>query len=52
MRPVYMITGGITKFKKANPDKDFRYMVKEAFDYALTDLPRLTLDRIDGSVGS
>ncbi|MFQ5993341.1 MAG: thiolase domain-containing protein, partial [Nitrospiraceae bacterium] len=52
MRPVYMITGGITKFKKAHPDKDFRYMVKEAFDYALTDLPRLTLDRIDGSVGS
>ncbi|MFQ5539043.1 MAG: thiolase domain-containing protein [Candidatus Binatia bacterium] len=52
MRPVYMVTGGITKFKKAHPDKDFRYMVKEAFDYALTDLPRLTLDRIDGSVGS
>jgi len=52
MRPVYIITGGITKFKKANPEKDFRYMVKEAFDYALSDAPRLKLDHIDGSVGS
>jgi acetyl-CoA C-acetyltransferase len=47
-----MITGGITKFKKANPEKDFRYMVKEAFDYALTDLPKLKLEMIDGAVGS
>jgi len=52
MRPVYMVSGGITKFKKANPEKDFRFMVKEAFDYALHDLPRLTPDHIDGSVGS
>ena len=41
MRPVYMISGGITKFAKAHPDKDFRLMVKEAFDYALADLPAL-----------
>jgi acetyl-CoA C-acetyltransferase len=52
MRPVYMITGGITKFRKANAEKDFRYMVKEAFDYALNDLPGLEPDQIDGSVGS
>src|SRR5579884_1989773 len=52
MRPVYMITGGITKFKKANPEKDFRFMVKEAFDYALGDLPKLKLEMIDGAVGS
>lgn len=52
MRPVYMITGGITKFKKANPEKDFRYMVKEAFDYALGDLPKLKREMIDGAVGS
>lgn len=52
MRPVYMITGGITKFKKANPEKDFRYMVKEAFDYALDDLPKLKREMIDGAVGS
>lgn len=52
MRPVYMITGGITKFKKANVEQDFRAMVKEAFDYAMADLPRLSIDQIDGSVGS
>ena len=52
MRPVYMITGGITKFKKANPEKDFRYMTKEALDYALGDLPKLKLEMIDGAVGS
>ena len=52
MRPVYMVSGGITKFKKASPDKDFRYMVKEAFDYSLGDVPNLTVDTIDGSVCS
>ena len=51
MRPVYMISGGITKFAKAHPDKDFRLMVKEAMDYALKDLGgKLTLRDIDGSV--
>src|SRR5712671_2395181 len=51
MRPVYMISGGITQFAKAHPDKDFRFMVKEAFDYALGDLGgRLTTRDIDGSV--
>src|SRR5260221_668077 len=51
MRPVYMICGGITKFAKAHADKDFRLMVKEAFDYALTDLGgRLTREQIDGSI--
>lgn len=52
MRPVYMISGGITKFAKAHPDKDFRLMVKEAFDYALADVPALTRNEIDGSVCS
>ncbi len=52
MRPVYIIGGGITKFKKANTDIDFRHMVKMAFDSALEDLPKLTLEQIDGSVGS
>ena len=52
MRPVYMVSGGITKFRKASPDKDFRYMVKEAFDYSLADIPTLTRDQIDGSVCS
>lgn len=51
MRPVYMLAGGITKFAKVHPDKDFRLMVKEAFDAALGDLGgRLTPADIDGSV--
>lgn len=52
MRPVYMISGGITKFAKGHPDKDFRLMVKEAFDYAMADLPALSREEIDGSVCS
>jgi acetyl-CoA C-acetyltransferase len=47
-----MISGGITKFAKAHPEKDFRLMVKEAFDYALADLPGLSRAEIDGSVCS
>ncbi|OGU14904.1 MAG: acetyl-CoA acetyltransferase, partial [Geobacteraceae bacterium GWC2_53_11] len=52
MHPVYMISGGITKFAKGHPDMDFRLMVKKAFDYALSDVPALTRDDIDGSVCS
>jgi acetyl-CoA C-acetyltransferase len=47
-----MIGGGITKFAKAHPDKDFRLMVKEAYDYALRDLPRFSPAMVDGAVGS
>jgi acetyl-CoA C-acetyltransferase len=52
MRPVYVISGGITKFAKSHPDKDFRLMVKEAYDAALQDVPDLSKDMIDGGVGS
>lgn len=52
MTPVYMIGGGITKFAKAHPEMDFRLMVKEAYDYALADVPTLSKDMIDGAVGS
>jgi acetyl-CoA C-acetyltransferase len=52
MRPVYMVAGGITKFSKSSPNKDFRYLVKEAVDHAMSDVPNLTLDQIDGSVCS
>jgi acetyl-CoA acetyltransferase len=52
MRPVYIISGGITKFAKAHSEKDFRLMVKEAFDYAMRDVPGLTKDMIDGSICS
>lgn len=48
-RPVYVIAGGITKFAKAHPGMDFRLMCKEAFDYAMADVPGLTVDMIDGS---
>ncbi|OLN25304.1 thiolase C-terminal domain-containing protein [Desulfosporosinus metallidurans] len=50
MRPVYMVSGGITKFAKSTPKKDFRYMAKESFDQAMADIPNLSLDQIDGSV--
>ena len=52
MRNVYMVSGGITKFAKAHPEMTFQYMVKEAFDYAMGDVPNLAVDQIDGSVGS
>jgi acetyl-CoA C-acetyltransferase len=52
MRDVYMVAGGITKFAKAHPDKNFQLMCKLAFDYAMNDVPDLTLDMIDGSVAS
>lgn len=52
MRNVYMVAGGITRFAKAHPDMTFQYMVKQAFDAAMAEVPALTLDEIDGSVGS
>ena len=45
-----MISGGITKFSKANPQQSFRLMVKQAFDYAMKDAPRLRHNMIDGTV--
>ncbi len=38
MRPVYVVSGGVSKFAKARPDKTFQGLVKEAYDYALADL--------------
>lgn len=52
MRKVYLISGGVTKFAKAHPEMDFRLMVKEAYDKAISCLPRLTHAMIDGSVVS
>lgn len=55
MRPVYAISGGVSKFAKARPDKTFPGLVKEAYDYALADLgithPQF-LELVDGSVAS
>ncbi len=38
-RDVYMVSGGVTKFAKAHPDRTFQIMVKEAFDNAVKDVP-------------
>ncbi len=53
MRPVYVVSGGVSKFAKARPDVTFQPMVKEAFDYALRDLDLpfgKAFELIDGSV--
>jgi len=55
MRPVYAISGGVSKFAKARPDKTFQAIVKEAYDYAIQDIgldfPTFTR-LVDGSVAS
>ena len=55
MRPVYAISGGVSKFAKARPDKTYQAVVKEAYDYAINDLgisfPVFT-ENVDGSVAS
>ncbi len=55
MRPVYAISGGVSKFAKARPDKTFQAIVKEAYDYAIADIeldfPTFT-SIVDGSVAS
>jgi acetyl-CoA C-acetyltransferase len=55
MRKVYVVSGGVSKFAKARPDKTFQAIVKEAYDYAIADLgltfPQFT-ELVDGSVAS
>jgi acetyl-CoA C-acetyltransferase len=55
VRPVYAISGGVSKFAKARPDKTFQAVVKEAYDYAIQDLgldfPTFNRE-VDGSVAS
>jgi len=55
MRPVFVVSGGVSKFTKARPDRTFQPIVKEAFDQALEDIG-LDFGRanelIDGTVGS
>jgi acetyl-CoA C-acetyltransferase len=55
MRPVYAISGGVSKFAKARPDKTFQAIIKEAYDYAIADIgldfPTFT-KIVDGSVAS
>ncbi|MBI4971872.1 MAG: thiolase domain-containing protein [Candidatus Omnitrophica bacterium] len=52
MRPVYMISGGVSKFAKSRNRLTFQAMVKEAFSYAMRDCPKLQLEHIDGSIAS
>ena len=55
MRDVYLVSGGVSKFAKARPDKTFQAIVKEAFDYAVGDLGieyKKFLELVDGSVAS
>ena len=55
MRPVYAISGGVSKFAKARPDKTFPALIKEAYDYAIQDIgiDFQTFTRlVDGSVAS
>ncbi len=55
MRPVYAISGGVSKFAKTRPDKTYQAVIKEAYDYALEDLqisfPDFT-KIVEGSVAS
>ena len=55
MRTVYVVSGGVSKFSKARPDKTFQAIVKEAYDYAIADMgltfPQFT-ELVDGSVAS
>jgi acetyl-CoA C-acetyltransferase len=55
MQPVYVVSGGVSKFVKARPDKTFQGLVKEAYDYALADLGidhSQFFELVDGSVAS
>ncbi|MBN1319040.1 MAG: hypothetical protein JXA42_26390 [Anaerolineales bacterium] len=55
MRTVYAISGGVSKFAKARPDKNFQAIVKEAYDYAINDIGltfKQFTELVDGSVSS
>jgi len=55
MRPVYVVAGGVSKFAKARPDKNFQALVKEAYDYAREDIgleQQQFNELVDGSVAS
>ncbi len=55
MRAVYAVSGGVSKFAKARPDKTFQAVIKEAYDYAIADLGmdfRSFTRAADGSVAS
>jgi len=55
LRSVYVVSGGVSRFAKARPDKNFQAIVKEAYDDAIADigLDQPTFNSVaDGSVMS
>ncbi|HEY84561.1 MAG TPA: thiolase domain-containing protein [Chloroflexi bacterium] len=55
MRTVYAVSGGVSKFAKARPDKTFQAVIKESYDYAIQDIGldfRQFTEMVDGSVVS
>lgn len=55
MRPVYTITGGVSKFAKARNDKTFQAVIKEAYRDAINDIGldfQTFTSIVDGSVAS
>ena len=54
-KKVYMVSGGVSKFTKARKDKTFQAIVKEAYDYAISNLkiPRKEVhQRIEATTAS
>ncbi len=55
MRDVFVVSGGVSKFTKARPDRTFQPMVKEAYDYLLNDIGldfKQAAELIEGSTSS
>ena len=55
MRDVYVVSGGVSKFAKARPDKTFQGLVKEAYDYTIKDIQlehKQTVEILDGMIAS
>jgi acetyl-CoA C-acetyltransferase len=55
MRPVYVLSGGVSKFAKARPDKTFPAVVKEAYDDVIAGVGLGFAEfnaQVDGSVAS
>ena len=55
MRPVYTVTGGVSKFAKARNDKTFQAVIKEAYSDAIDDIGldfQTFTSIVDGSVAS
>jgi acetyl-CoA C-acetyltransferase len=55
MRPVYAVSGGVSKFAKTRLDKTFQAVLIEAYDYVITHLGldfQTFTNLVDGSVSS